>query len=284
MKIIIFGSTGMVGNYVYNYLTHVMPDHEVIGLSRNTGPFDARDRELKKHVIDLLDPGSVVINCVGVLKPHIQQVGAAETIMINSHWPMLLARACEKHSCDLIHICSDCVFTGHEGPYSESSVCDATDLYARTKAIAPSPATVIRTSVIGEEIRSTGVGLINWLRQALPETTVTGYDNCIWNGVTCLQLAKVIRDIITSGNFWSGVRHVFSPNPMTKDSLCRVINKVYNMNLNIRTVIASSISGSKVSSSGTIDRTLTTIYEPLKIPRIESQILEMKESKYHVSK
>lgn len=282
MKVIIFGSTGMVGSYVYNYLTHVMPDHEIIGLTRDD--FDARSQGIHGDIMDLLLPGNVVINCVGVLKPHINHVGLPETIMINSHWPMMLAEICAECKCDMIHICSDCVFTGHDGPYSESSVCDATDIYARTKAITPDPATVIRTSVIGEETRTTGVGLINWLRQALPETTVTGYDNCIWNGVTCLQLAKVIHDIITSSNFWSGVRHVFSPNPMTKDSLCRVINKVYNMNLNIRTVIASSISGSKVSTSGTIDRTLTTVHEELKIPRIESQILEMKESKYHVSK
>lgn len=279
MKIIILGTTGMAGNYMYNYFID-KSTHEVLGYKR--GDFDATSGELNAQIVNQIKPGDVVINCVGVLKPKIKQTGVSDTILINSHWPALLAKICYESQATLVHLCSDCVFSGHSAPYSENSICDANDVYARTKMLTPDPAMVIRTSIIGEDANIYGVGLIGWLRTCLPETNVTGYNNCIWNGITCLELAKIIHRCIMNNHMWTGVRHVFSDRPVSKDTLCRLINRIYNMKLNIRSVQASEISGSKCGRDGLIDRTLTTIYDRIEVSPIEQQIVEMKETKYHI--
>ena len=271
----------MAGNYMYNYFVDKSP-YPVLGYKR--GDFDARSTTLNSNILNQIRPGSVVINCVGVLKPKINQTGVADTILINSHWPSMLAKICYESQATLVHLCSDCVFSGHQGPYTENSICDATDIYARTKMITPSPAMVIRTSIIGEDANAYGVGLIGWLRSCLPESNVTGYNNCIWNGITCLELSKIILKCIVDNQMWTGVRHVFSDRPVSKDTLCRLINRIYNMKLNIRSVQTDSISGSKCGRDGLIDRTLTTIHDKVKVSPIEQQIVEMRETKYHIRK
>lgn len=279
MKVIILGTTGMAGNYVYNYFKHHAPC-PVIGYKR--GDFDARSLVLNGGIMDRIVPGDVVVNCVGVLKPKITSTGMSDTILINTHWPAMLADVCRECKATLIHLCSDCVFTGHDAPYSESSLCDADDLYARTKMITPEPAMVIRTSIIGEDSNMHGVGLMGWLRSALPGSNVTGYYNCIWNGITCLELAKIMLRCIVNDSMWDGVRHVYSDRSISKETLCRLISKIYNMHLNVRSERAEHISGSRPKLGGTIDRTLTTIHDRIKVSPIEQQIIEMKETKYHI--
>jgi len=255
--IYVLGSTGMLGRYVTKYLN-------ATGLHRED--FDATqgiELNLKK--------GDIVINCVGILKPYIEQVGIVDTIKINSIFPQLVSDQCKAANAKFIHICSDCVFSGAKGQYIETDVCDATDLYAKTKSIEPTDATIIRTSFIGEDINEDSVGLLEWVKS---QHTIDGYTNCYWNGVTALQLAKVIDTIIQYNMWWTGTRHIFS-NTVSKYDLCNMIKDAFNLNIRINRAEAESIAGTEIS--GVLNRSLSTLYniDDFDIPSLEVQLHEL---------
>jgi dTDP-4-dehydrorhamnose reductase len=102
---------------------------------------------------------------------------------------------------------------------------------------------------------------------------ISGYDNCIWNGVTALELSKFILDIINNNNFWNGVRHLHSLEKISKYKLCKIINKIYNLNITINKINANSIEGQPIDKI--LDRSLNTIHN-IKIKNIEEQINELK--------
>ena len=108
-------------------------------------------------------------------------------------------------------------------------------------------------------------------------SSMEGYTNCLWNGMTALQVAKVVDNIITDNNYWHGVRHVFSPDTISKFDLCNMINETYRLRLKIKPRATNQISGSPVPvSSGFLDRSLDTIYDKIKIPSLMQQLLELR--------
>lgn len=286
MKIIILGSTGLLGTYITNYLTCGAKlagerNYRVVALNRKH--FDASTRKLPDSIIQTITPSDVVINCTGVLKPNIKKVGEAKTIMINSHFPQVVADVCSARGARYIHICSDCVFSGDKGSYLETDACDASDLYGRTKSIVPSYGTIIRTSFIGEDDRPAANGLMSFIKSHDTGCRVHGYDNCMWNGITALQLAVIIEHIILTKGYWAGVRHIFTMDHVSKYDVCRLVNDVYNLQLSVCRYRADNISGSPIPPSGSLDRTLSTIYQPIYVPSLEQQLIELKNSRYHVS-
>ena len=261
MRIVVLGHTGMIGRYCFQYLSQ--SNREVVGYSRND--FDAREEN-----VEFIRKGDIVVNCVGIIKPYIDKVGIVNTIKINTIFPHILAERCKLVNARMIHICSDCVYSGAKGQYEETDVCDATDVYARTKMLVPEDVTVIRTSVIGEDLNSDGVGFLQWL---LKQEKVDGYTNCMWNGMTALQLAKIIETIIKSCELWKGVRHVYSKDSISKHDLCTYVAEIYKMTVSIKPVKAASISGTEIDSI--LDRTLSTRYTPYDTDTIYNQIVEM---------
>ena len=130
--------------------------------------------------------------------------------------------------------------------------------------------TIIRTSIIGEE-RKNKYSLLEWVKKH-NNNTINGYTNHLWNGVTCLQLAKIINQIINNNIWWKGVRHIFSPNTVSKYELVNIINDVYKLN---NTVV-------KFKTNNNIDKTLCTNYETnhlFNIPNLIDQICELKNFK-----
>ena len=274
MNVLIVGSTGMLGKYMYKYLYGF---HECVGLGRKH--FDATDNTLSTELYHAINTSDVVINCVGVLKPHIKHVGVANTIRINSVFPQLLADECDRADVMMLHMSSDCIYTGQKGGYVESDPGDATDLYARTKMIEPvgTKCCTIRTSFVGEEQNYGGVGLIKWLTEQTGE--VSGYTNCVWNGVTCLQLCKIVNEMIEQP-VKHKTQHIFSRDSVTKYELCQLIKLVYQLNVDIHPTQADQISGSKID--GVLDRTLDTEHEQYKIPNLYTQLLEQKEFQFEL--
>lgn len=274
MKIYILGSTGLLGSYMSRRLkqTH----HRVLPLNRNH--FDASVRKLPRDIVDSLDPGDVVINCTGVLKPKMRDIAPEKTIMINSYFPMMIGEVCREKNANFIHFCSDCVFTGEKDDgYIETDLCDATDLYAKTKSLTPNYGTILRVSFVGEESSPYSIGLLSKMRQMSMGSSMEGYTNCLWNGMTALQVAKVVDNIITDNNYWHGVRHVFSPDTISKFDLCNMINETYGLRLNIKPRAVDQISGSSVPvGSGFLDRSLDTIHDKIKIPSLMQQLLELR--------
>jgi len=244
----------MLGRYMHRYLSL---SHECVGLNREH--FDATETwHVRRSLCSYIKQSDVVINCVGVLKPGIKSIGRANTININSVFPQLVADVCEEIGARMIHISSDCVFSGRKGRYIETDICDATDIYARTKCIEPENSLTLRSSFVGEDLNDDGVGLIKWM-QRMENTTINGYTNCLWNGVTCLQFVKTVELILNSDTQYSCTRHVYSSQHVTKHQLCKAINQVYDLNITINKTKATNISGTPVFNK--LDRTLFTIHD-----------------------
>jgi len=227
MKIIILGHTGMLGRYVHTYLS--MNFDNVFGLSRDQ--FDA----LYSHPEELdLVKGDVVINCMGLIKQR-KDTSDLEMIMINTVFPRHLADHCEERGARLIHPSTDCCFSGLNGPYSETDAHDALDVYGKSKSLGEPPnATVMRTSIIGEEIGNNR-SLIEWVKSKKNQT-VDGYVNHLWSGITCLEFAKICENMITNNIFWQGAKNIHSPEPISKYDLVCNISIVWDLDIKVNPI------------------------------------------------
>jgi len=268
MKIFVFGSNGMLGRYVSSYLSNYF---KVINITRNE--IDASTIDEKNLKIQLINMGvesnDIVINCVGVIKPIVDFIGELDTIKINSIFPRILSNVCEELSIKMIHPTTDCVYDGKTGNYDENSIHNITDTYGRTKSLGePNNCMVIRTSIIGEELQNNR-SLVEWVKSQ-KNGNANGFTDHLWNGVTCLEWSKYVKKIIDTNNFWIGTKHIFSPRSVSKSELLKMINNIYELNIKIL----------DVNSKDSVDRTLSSIYEPIfEIPDLLEQVTEMKEFK-----
>ena len=266
MKIIVLGSTGMLGNYVEKYLKK---KYDVISLNRDK--LDASDvnyNKLKSILVQHeVNSDYVVINCIGTIKPRVDQLGDLNAILVNSVFPRLLSKLSKELNFKVIHPTTDCVYTGSKGNYNEDDVYDVNDVYGMSKAMGEvSDVCIVRTSIIGEEINN-GRSLVEWVKSE-SGNSIFGYTNHFWNGVTCLQFAKICDQIISKNLFWEGIRH-FHSNKLDKFELVSLINEVYSLKIDI----------SKKETKSPCDRSMTSKFklEDFNIPPLRNQISEMKE-------
>lgn len=267
MKIHILGCNGMLGTYVSKYFKNCGYFVEDYDRSRcNVYNFNPNT------FIKTLCADDVVVNCIGLLKPNIQSFNHA--VNVNLNFPLSLDAMCEKIGCNLVNFSSDCVYTGFKGDYIETDSCDANDWYGQTKRQENIKSTVMRISFIGEE-RFNKIGLLEFARKNTGKK-VSGYTNCLWNGLSGLEIAKLIERMVRKDNitFWNGIRHVYSPEKVSKYDMLQMINEAYSLGLTILPVEAKDISGSAVHKI--LDRTLKTIYNTIKTPSLFEMIREQK--------
>jgi len=265
MRIHVLGVTGMLGTYVSKYLK--LRKYEVCDYDRST--LDVLNFNKDKWC-DNISAGDVIINCIGLLKPNI--LSYEHAITVNHNFPIILDSIGIEKGCKIVNFSSDCVYSGIKGSYTENDPCDATDWYGLTKQHKSLQSTVLRLSFIGEE-RYNKKGLLEF---ALKNKTVQGYANCWWNGLTGLEIAKILDRMIRGDGitFWSGVRNVFSDTPVSKYTLLEMINEIYDLNLTIVRVDAKSITNTVIDE--TLDRTLDTIYPRISVPKLYNMIQEQK--------
>jgi dTDP-4-dehydrorhamnose reductase len=268
MKVYILGSNGMLGKYVNEYLSIFF---EVKQINRDLLDASNQTEEslLKKLTQIGVNKNDVIINCMGTIKPRVDQLGDLNAILVNSVFPRLLSNVCEQSGYKLIHPTTDCVYSGEKGQYSENDKYDVSDVYGMSKAIGePTNCTVIRTSIIGEEVNQ-GRSLVEWVKSNR-DNEVYGFTNHKWNGVTCLEFAKICKKIIEGNMFWLGTKHLFS-NVVTKQQLVEIISSVYDLNITVN----------PKETEIQCDRSLTTLYSDnlsyFNIPDLRTQIIEMKE-------
>jgi len=269
MRIVILGSTGMLGNAVARYFLEEFGEDDVflsyrnekISYGKNKFLFNAQSSSLWS-----IPKCDYIINCIGVIKPFIAKDLIA-SIQINSVFPRVLANYCSKIDCKLIHITTDCVFSGMDGFYTEESFHDCLDSYGKTKSLGePNNCMVLRTSIIGEEIHN-NVSLISWIKSQKGKE-VKGFTNHLWNGVTTKQYAKICEKIIKEDLYEKDVFHVYSPHSVSKRTLLDMINKKFNLQIRIIPTMADQA----------VDRTLKSIKglnSKLDIPFLDTQIAEM---------
>lgn len=260
MRVFLFGSNGMLGNYLKSYLKDFV---DLVPLTRND--FDislsfssVSDFLYEEHQITSED---LVINAAGVIKQR--DFCRKQLITVNSLFPHYLAGL----ECNVIHITTDCVFSGLSGNYSENSLHDCFDDYGMSKSLGENgDLTIIRTSIIGEENHNKK-SLLEWVRSN-EHSEISGYANHYWNGVTCLELSKFIEKIIETGEYWKGVRHIFSPNTVNKFELVSSISEIYNLGITVLPIEVEFC-----------DRSLTTVYDPVITKSVYEQVVEMKNFK-----
>jgi len=266
MKIILFGSNGMLGTYLNSYLSI---KHEVVPLTRKDYDLSANNMDessLFHFLKEVVNDGDVIINAAGIIKQREHNIN--DMIMVNSLFPNFLAKFKTLVNCNVIHITSDSVFSGRDGGYDETAKHDCVDYYGQSKSLGEHPQlTSIRTSTIGEE-KNNRKSILEWVRSNSGKT-ISGYLNHKWNGVTCLQLSKIINSIIDYKIYWDGVRHIHSPNTVSKIELCGMINDVYKLGITIE----------GVETPENCFRDLSTINKKFDIPTLREQIMEMNKYK-----
>ncbi len=267
IRIIVLGANGMLGRYVTRYFDNI-DEYNIVPITRNEYDF-LNDTNLYSFFSKYTNAFTIIINCVGIINKRCN-IPIEETIYINSIYPHKLAKVCQKLNFKLIHPSTDCVFSGSldkRYKYLEDAITDATDIYGKTKSLGePSNCTVLRTSIIGEEIENKR-SLIEWLKKQ--KGTVNGYTNHYWNGITCLQFAKIVEHIIKHNQYWNGVRHVFSPEFVTKYELLHMIKDIFEFDIDIVRYEANYCN-----------RMLDSIYkDDLHIPSLLQQLEELKRFK-----
>jgi dTDP-4-dehydrorhamnose reductase len=246
-NILIFGANGMLGSYLCSFLKNYFT---IIPITRKDFDLDnASSTEVYElFKINKLNKNDIIINCAGAIPQKISN--KRKFYSINSIFPIILSNVCQKNECKLIHITTDCVFSGSKGNYDEYDIHDETNDYGLSKSLGELiNATIIRTSIIGHEINHKS-SLLEWVISN-ENKKINGFKNHYWNGVTCLELSKIIYRIILANNFWKGVRHIFSPNSLSKYELLKFINEIYKLKIDII----------PLETSVSINRTLSTIYD-----------------------
>jgi dTDP-4-dehydrorhamnose reductase len=233
-RIIILGSTGMAGHMLYhNLMNSESAKYELLGISRNriTGFTDIQLDIL--NIIELVKiikefKPNYIINCVGALINESNR-DKSNTVLINSFFPLKLSELAIKLNFNLIHLSTDCVFSGLRGNYDEIDYPDANDLYGKSKLVGEmvdfTNTCILRTSIIGPEIRSQNEGLFDWFfRQS---GVVYGYKFAFWSGVTTLELTNAIIDVIE--NKLTGLFHVTNGEKISKSDLLFMIKSIFNL-------------------------------------------------------
>jgi dTDP-4-dehydrorhamnose reductase len=176
--------------------------------------------------LDRLDWGrfDYVINAIGLVNRRLATAGEVEFTKINARFPHALAEACRQAGTRLVHISTDCVFDGDRGLYLETDPPNAEDLYGRSKRDGePAEAMVVRTSIIGPERRNL-YSLLCWFLSSTEPCE--GYLNHLWNGVTALELARVLGRLMRGDAWRTGLLHIHGED-VTKDALLRIIAAAY---------------------------------------------------------
>jgi dTDP-4-dehydrorhamnose reductase len=265
MTLYIFGANGMLGRTIFKYLSG---QYKVVAFYRNS--FDPLVHSFQ-DLVSLFDKHNIqkedcIINCLGII-PQKGESKKENYYMVNTVFPLMLEEISQKLECHFIQISTNCVFESDSNCHDENSLNYSHEIYSASKRLGePANSTVIRTSIIGEE-ESTSFSLLNWLLSK-KNSTVTGFTNHYWNGVTCLQLSKIIKHIIDKNVYWKGVRHIFSPEIVSKSQLLKIIADVYKINIAILDTETPKMN----------QKTLSSIYNTdIYIPSIREQILEQKQ-------
>lgn len=265
MRVLVLGGTGMLGHRVWIQLA---PHHEVwasvrgsagavprlpdIDRSKIMDRIDVNDDAGLERVVDAARP-DVVVNCVGIVKQSAAMAEPIQAIRSNSLLPHRISRLAAAVGARVIHISTDCVFSGKGGRYTEDDVPDASDLYGRSKLLGEitlgSGDLTLRTSMIGRELR-TSQGLVEWFIGS--HSSVRGFRRAIFSGLPTDELARVIRQHVLPRSGLRGLYHVAS-DPIDKYELLCLLRRAYGHRIDVAAddsvKIDRSLDGSRFAAA-----------------------------------
>lgn len=245
MKVLVFGASGMIGSAMFRVLSE-KKEWEVRGTLRSNAwkrffpetiagklipDVDVEKHDALVRVFAQVQP-DVVVNCVGLTKHHSEAEDPLLSIPLNALLPHRLADLCAATGSRLVHVSTDCVFSGTRGGYVEDDAPDAVDVYGKSKHLGEvddAHAITLRTSTIGHELQST-YGLLEWFLSQ--QGSCKGYSRAIFSGLPNVVFAQVVRDVVIPRPELSGLYHV-GAQPIGKYDLLQLIAKTYNKPINI---------------------------------------------------
>lgn len=245
MKILVLGVTGMLGNAMFRVLAE-HSEHAVFGTTRNDRAKGYFPETLGKNLVAGVDVEShdslirafalvqpqVVVNCIGLVKQLADANDPLQAVPINSLLPHRLAALCLATRARLIHISTDCVFSGTKGGYRETDFPDAYDLYGRSKLLGEVDyphAVTLRTSIIGHEL-SGHRSLIGWFLKQ--KGKVKGFRRAVFSGLPTVELSRVVRDVVLQHPELTGLYHV-AAKPINKYELLQLVAEIYGKEIEL---------------------------------------------------
>lgn len=231
MKFLVLGCNGMAGHMISLYLQE--QGHDVYGFDRTLPLYvigfdgDARDTDsVRKLIIE--GKYDTIINCIGILNKFAEE-NMALAVLLNSYLPHFLAEVTDSLDTQVIHMSTDCVFSGKRGGYTEVDFRDGETFYDRSKALGElddNKNITFRNSVIGPDINPNGIGLMNWFMKQKGE--ISGFTKEMWTGQTTLQLAKTME--VAARERVSGLYNAVPDNTISKYDLLKLFNKYFRNN------------------------------------------------------
>lgn len=245
MKVLVLGAGGMLGNAVMRVLSE-KSDWQIFGTVRSGAAsrffvpgiadkliagVEVEEQDALVRVLTQVRP-DVVINCIGLIKQLAEGDDPLLALPINAMLPHRLARLCKLAGSRLIHVSTDCVFSGSKGGYVEGDASDAQDLYGKSKFLGEvhdTHAITLRTSIIGHELQSAH-GLVEWFLSQ--QGRCKGYRQAIFSGLPTVVLAKIMRDVVIPRPELNGLYHVAAA-PIAKFDLLNLVARQYNQGIEI---------------------------------------------------
>ncbi len=245
-RVLVVGASGMLGNAVFRLFSQ-SPGYKAFGSVRSSAarrllPIGLQDNIITGVNVENIDRlinlfsvvrPDIVINCVGLVKQMVDSDDPLATIPINALLPHQLARLCKVSHARLVHLSTDCIFSGTKGGmYTESDTSDATDLYGRSKYLGEVDyphAITLRTSIIGHELEGTR-SLVDWFLSQ--EVSVKGFKRAIFSGLPTVEVARVIRDQVIPHPELHGLYHL-SASPINKFELLGLVAEIYGKSIKI---------------------------------------------------
>jgi dTDP-4-dehydrorhamnose reductase len=260
--VLILGASGMLGSAVLKEFstfegeliaTTRVGTRLVAGSNVSFLKFDAATDNLDSAFSMPID---YVINCIGIIKPYINDTDPKQTetaFDINGAFPNRLETWASMRGVKVIQIATDCVFSGSKGNYLETNEHDALDVYGKSKSVGEATGASmmhLRVSIIGPEVDRNS-SLLEWIRNQPKNAEISGYTDHFWNGITSMHFAKIAQGIIENDLFEAGVFHVLPQNSATKCELVTLIAKYLGR---------SDIKVNPTATGANINRTLDTSF------------------------
>lgn len=270
MKILILGGTGMAGHTISMYFNEA--GYEVTTFSRKKTNFsknitgDITDFDNLKKIINE-GKFDAIINAIGILNMDAEE-NKSNAVLLNSYLPHFLSDTTKKLKTKVIQMSTDCVFSGKDGGYTETSFKDGNTFYDRSKALGElenSKDLTFRNSIIGPDMDENGTGLFNWFM--MQDSQINGFTKAIWTGVTTLTLAKAMEKAITEN--LTGLYNLVNNETISKFELLKIFNMYMKDNqINIVPIDNYSLDKSLVNNRKDFS---------FEVPSYEFMINEMKD-------
>jgi len=250
MKILILGGNGLVGHKILQICRNHLPVEKFkieatfreekksykylnykINISNSFFNINVNNFESLSKVINIYQP-NLIINCIGLTKKISNSSPPIHSIYLNSYFPHLLSNICLLNNIKLIHLSTDCIFSGKKGNYLESDSSDATDIYGKTKYLGEidnANTLTLRSSILGPELVKV-IGIYSWFIKS--RGSVIGFDKAFFSGFTSVEIANIIIFIIKNNINLSGVYHLSSYKISKFDLLCK-IKEINNLKIEI---------------------------------------------------